>query len=56
MTDDPFATSGALRFGPIVTAEYEGLCTQCDWDIEEGDDIRADGEGGWMHADCGEDQ
>lgn len=56
-TEDPFWTMGdteALKMGPVVTAQYDGECAleECTADIFEGDDIRSDGAGGWVHADC----
>lgn len=53
MTDDLFEDS-AEPLSPAFTATYDCECSEGDW-IEEGDRIRADGEGGWMHADgeCG---
>lgn len=39
------------RFGPIFTATYESDCESCDEGIVAGEDIRADGRGGWIHAD-----
>lgn len=37
--------------GPVFTADYQGLCSGCDEPIIPGEDIRADGQGGYMHAD-----
>lgn len=44
----------ADSFGPVITATYEGEDSCCGMGIEEGDRIRADGQGGWIHAneDC----
>lgn len=39
------------RLGPIFTATYETECTSCDDSIVPGDPARADGRGGWIHAD-----
>lgn len=39
--------------GPWVRAGYGGLCDACDGSIVEGDQIRADGQGGWLCSDCG---
>lgn len=41
----------APRFGPIFMATYDGECAACDGLIVAGEDIRADGRGGWIHAD-----
>lgn len=41
------------RRGPAFTAAYGGHChnDSClDGEFEEGDEIRADGSGGWEHA------
>jgi hypothetical protein len=38
-------------FGPWFSATYRGSCSSCGSRFEEFDDIRADGEGGWL-ADC----
>lgn len=40
-------------FGPWFTAAYPGRCSVCDERIEPGDEIRADGEGGYRCAECG---
>lgn len=40
---------------PVVAARFDGECTACDGDIFTGDEIRADGTGGWEHADCDDD-
>lgn len=33
--------------GPWFIAGYDGECDRGDHEIDEGDEIRADGEGGW---------
>lgn len=38
--------------GPAFAADYPGRCSQCDDGIEPADLIRADGEGGYVHAGC----
>jgi AAA domain-containing protein/UvrD-like helicase family protein len=43
------------RYGPWFEASYEGECAGCGDDILAGDRIRADGDGGWLCTDCGED-
>lgn len=40
-----------LNLGPVFMAEYDGTCSGCDDPIVPGEDIRSDGEGGWVHAD-----
>lgn len=39
--------------GPWFDASYPGSCSRCFDRIEEGDRIRADGEGGYECSDCG---
>jgi hypothetical protein len=39
--------------GPWISARYEGRCAGCGDDINPGDTIRADGQGGWLCHDCG---
>ncbi len=34
--------------GPWFTANFPGWCTECGGEIEPGDEIRADGEGGYV--------
>ena len=36
---------------PAFEASYDGPCSAGD-DISEGELIRADGDGGWIHVDC----
>lgn len=38
--------------GPLIEARYSGRCSGCDQDIRRGDQIRADGEGGWLCVSC----
>lgn len=40
--------------GPWFGARFPGECDGCGGAIEEGDQIRSDGEGGWLCSDCGE--
>ena len=35
-------------------ARYDGECDGCGAEFEAGDEIRSDGEGGWLCEDCGE--
>lgn len=42
-------------FGPWFNASYPGECAGCWGVIDPGDRIRADGEGGYVCEDCGED-
>jgi hypothetical protein len=46
--------SARPRYGPWFTAAFDGGCDGCGEQIEEGDQIRSDGEGGWLCLDCGE--
>lgn len=38
---------------PWITASFGGICTGCETKIVEGDEIQADGDGGWLCRDCG---
>lgn len=40
----------ATQFGPVFTATYVGDDACCGDGIGIGDEIRADGSGGWIHA------
>jgi hypothetical protein len=42
-------------YGPWFIAAYDGDCSGCGADFEDGDEIRADGEGGWLARCCGAD-
>lgn len=42
-----------MSAGPWFLASYPGECSWGD-EIEEGEEIRADGDGGWEHRDCAE--
>ena len=42
--------------GPWFLAAYHGSCAGCGDGIEPDDEIRADGEGGYLCADCGEEE
>lgn len=41
------------KFGPWIQARFAGECDGCLADIDTGDQIRADGEGGWLCSACG---
>jgi hypothetical protein len=47
-------TAGRGACGPWFTAQYAGMCKGCSEDIEPGDTIRADGDGRYLCADCGD--
>jgi hypothetical protein len=52
--DDVFESAGPTpgnRPGPWFTAMYDSDDECCGW-IKAGDEIRADGSGGWEHRDC----
>jgi hypothetical protein len=60
MTDDdlfeppgpPTRKKGRAAFGPVFVAQlHNTLCSGCSDYVEPGEDIRADGLGGWVHAD-----
>lgn len=48
------AAASRPRRGPWITAGFDSECDGCGDLIEEGDQIRADGEGGWVCVVCGE--
>jgi hypothetical protein len=41
-------------YGPWLAAIYDSECDNCGADICGGDQIRSDGEGGWLCEECGE--
>lgn len=52
---DPFDDPGEVpEFGPVFIAIYDSDDACCGYGIEVGDQIRADGQGGYIHAeeDC----
>lgn len=51
-TDEFFAQPDGADTGPWFTAAYSGDCDQCGNYFFEGDEIRADGEGGWQGREC----
>jgi hypothetical protein len=42
------------RYGSWFPASFPGECDGCGGHIDEGDQIRSDGEGGWLCEECGE--
>lgn len=48
----PAADQGG-RLGPWIAATHQGACSGCGARIEEFDEIRADGAGGWLATCCG---
>ena len=54
MTDSEFYDEPSpipMTMGPVFVASYESDCPSCDEPIVPGEDIRADGHGGYIHAD-----
>lgn len=49
---DPFVSASEAQTPPVVLAQHPGECSDCGWEIDPGDPIRADGSGDWLHADC----
>lgn len=51
--DDPYEDDG---YGPLIEAGFDSRCdgthVMCDGFIREGETIRADGDGGWVHQGC----
>jgi hypothetical protein len=41
-------------YGPWVEAGFPGRCADCGETVSPGDQIRADGQGGWLCGMCGE--
>lgn len=41
------------QLGPWITASYGGHCSSCGDYFPADDQIRADGQGGWLCWDCG---
>lgn len=60
-SDDTERTAGrdeqpdTVGYGPWFEAQYEGECAGCWCALDPGDRIRADGEGGYLCDQCGED-
>jgi hypothetical protein len=44
------------EMGPWITARFDGRCSCCSRTILQDDDIRSDGEGGWLCDGCGGDE
>ena len=47
-------TDQPADLGPTFTARYAGICAGCGDQFDAGDQIRADGAGGYLCDDCGE--
>lgn len=54
--EDPFLTSDTEEFSTVrrarTFAAFESECPECGWEIEVGEAIEPDGDGGWMHEGC----
>lgn len=55
LSSGPPEPDSSSPYGPEITAGYDGECSECWGGIFEGDAIRADGEGGWVHSGCADD-
>jgi hypothetical protein len=44
------ADASESRLGQVFTARFDSECASCDGAIYAGDDIRSDGQGGYIHA------
>jgi hypothetical protein len=55
---DRFSLPGTRRpedgWGRWLTAQHYGNCAGCDGPVEPGDQIRANGAGGWLCGSCGD--
>lgn len=51
MTDDDIWDEPGPVLGPVFVASHETDCKSCVDLILPGEDARADGRGGWIHAD-----
>lgn len=49
----PGRVSGRRRFGPWFAAQFGGHCAGCQAELEQGEMIRSDGDGGWLCGTCG---
>lgn len=45
-----------MSYGPWFAARFDSDCGCCGDPIDEGDQIRSDGEGGWLGECCGYDE
>lgn len=52
----PSREPSSAGLGPWFTASYYSHCSMCDSATYEGDQIRADGQGGYLCSECGEDE
>lgn len=54
-TGDPADTAllAERNPGPWIRAEYRGQCAEGGERIKPGDQIRSDGQGGWLCESCG---
>lgn len=49
-----FLAEREILLGLWFPAAYPGHCDQCGVSFDQGDQIRADGEGGWVAECCGQ--
>lgn len=49
-----FLAGPQILMGSWFPAAYPGACNQCGCRFDEDDQIRADGEGGWVAECCGQ--
>lgn len=42
-----------MTYGPWITARFDSDCDGCGAPMDEGDQIRSDGDGGWLCDTCG---
>lgn len=49
-----FLNGPQTEMGPWFPAAHPGGCNQCGTRFEQDDQIRADGEGGWVAECCGQ--
>ena len=42
------------EYGPWFMARYRSDCAGCDTELRPGDQIRSDGDGGWLCGICGD--
>lgn len=45
-----------MSFGPWIFAGFDSECDECGAGICENDDIRSDGDGGWICVVCGSEE
>lgn len=54
MPEEVQSSRDQFALGPWITAQYPGRCSEnARHPVRPGDQIRSDGQGGWLCADCG---